>query len=79
MIIGTKVILEDAVRWTVNGSFVEYTDLMGTRVALPITLIARLYEGAKADYERRFPDVSWDDFLEQEFRYHELQNLENTG
>lgn len=54
------VILEDARSIGVYSTEIEYTDVNGARIVVPIDLVVRLYELTKFDFERR--GVNWDEY-----------------
>lgn len=61
---GNMIVLEDSARFTPFTHGVEYTDVSGARVYVPMKLLVRLYEGTKYNFEKK---VDWDDFCNSLF------------
>ena len=56
-----RVILEDAASFSPTSIGVDYTDINGNKVHIPIKLLVRLYEGSKFHHERT-SDFEWCEF-----------------
>jgi hypothetical protein len=52
--------------WSRQGDQIIFRDEDDTQITIPITVIARLYEGAKFDYERAAV-IGWDDYINNLF------------
>lgn len=61
---GNLIVLEDSTGFTPHPHGVEYTDISGARVYVPMKLLVRLYEGTKYNFEKKF---DWDDFCDSLF------------
>jgi hypothetical protein len=68
MKIGKIIELEEvASGWSPVYDGVEYTDASGARVFIPESLLVRLYEGVKWDFERKNPDGNWAEHCDRLF------------
>ena len=59
------IILEDAKSFSATAIGVDYTDKSGARIHVPMSLLVRLYEGAKYDATRK--GVDWEKFCDALF------------
>lgn len=59
------IILEDSIGFSPTPHGVNYTDISGTRIHIPISLLVRLYEGTKEHMERK--GVDWVKFCDSLF------------
>jgi hypothetical protein len=59
------IVLEDAKSFSPTASGVDYTDESGARIHVPMSLLVRLYEGAKHDLTRK--GVDWKKFCDSLF------------
>ena len=59
------IILEDVTGFSPTQYGVDYTDTSGAKIHIPMTLLVRLYEGTKFDFERK--GVNWDEFCKSLF------------
>lgn len=67
MKIGRIVELEDVgMGWIPVAGGVEYTDVSGARVFIPMALLVRLYEGVKHQHEQACVKP-WEDFCKNLF------------
>lgn len=66
MKIGRIVKLEDALSYAPVAGGVEYTDVSGARVFVPLKLLVRLYEGFKHQHEQACFQ-SWDEYCKSLF------------
>lgn len=67
MKVGQIVELEDVAQgYSPVAGGVEYTDINGARVFIPMKLLVRLYEGVKWHHEKN-ADQPWDEFCNSLF------------
>jgi hypothetical protein len=64
--VGNIMVLEEAAGFSPNTEGVDYTDISGARVHIPIKLLVRLYEGTKFTFEKR--GIDWDAFCASLFK-----------
>lgn len=68
-IINGKVFLKNDVKSiTACGEFVSYHEGNGTQIIIDSTLVIRLYDLLKYDYERNVPLGDWNQYCEQLFK-----------
>ena len=62
---GHCIILEDATSFSPSAIGVDYTDESGARIHIPMTLLVRLYEGARHAATQK--GDNWDQFCNELF------------
>ena len=55
------VLLEEIAGFSVDALSVRYTDITGVTIHIPMEILIRLYEGVKADVQKR-RGKNWDEY-----------------
>jgi len=61
-----EIILEDCASYSPTSEGVDYTDITGTRIFIPMKLLIRLSDGTREYLERR--GINWETFCEDIFK-----------